>query len=523
MNCNLFYVAEKLGVSDSLTLYAPDRAMVTCVQTYEDVCDAADPVLVVIHGDRKMREFVQLKEHAVNVAWIRDPDDTMVPPEDLNLLIIDDGMTVESLQEAVQGVLRDRFVFEDHMNRCLEALSRGEGLQVLVDQVYDHFGFPMAVSKSNGIIDVVTSDYHSPVSFIETNLQTKYVDDEIYEKLEYRERRQHMTATRGAAISIVKVTTSDGESLDVHFLDQAITYRGETIGYTSTASLQAMTEWQKDCIQKYNRMAATVMMNRYRQDEQKETALETMISDILTGTLKDRQMMELRLKRIEPETKPYHHLILVRSRSPELPRVKTTSMLRLKNMFRRAPVIRSGDDLVIVYHSSEDYFSLDDRMKERLEGYLRVENLVMGVSRMFTDYADIPTCYEQAEKAVYYGLKSHWEGVIFLYEQYMHFHAFEMLSGMVRPEWITNRQLSDLCRSEDAQDQELVQTLRLWLRYNKDVRHVTEELHIHRNTLYYRLNKIKELLHFESYDSGEVIFYLQWSLAFEDYQKMIKG
>ena len=522
MNCNLFYAADQLGLLDSLTLQFPDRAMVTRVQEYNDACDTDDFVLTVIHGDREMEQFLKQEKRSLNVAWIRDCEDTMAAPSDRNLLILNAKVSVAMLKEALQNVLSDRFVFEDHINKCLAALSRGDGLQILVDQVYDHFGFPMSVSKANGIVDAITSNYHSSVSFVDANIQTKYVDMKIYEKLEFRERRQQMTSTKATVVSKVSVDTQEGNSLTVYFLDQAVSHKGEVIGYVSTVSFVPFTRWQKDCMQEYSRMAAVVMMNRYQQDEWKETALETLISEILTGTLRDRQMMELRLKRIEPEIRPNHFLILVRSRSPELPRVKTTAMLHLKNMFRRAPVIRSGDDLVIVYHCSQDYFSLDDRTAESLKRYLEVENLVIGVSRVFMDYADIPTCYEQAQKAIYYGLKSHWEEVIFLYEAYMHFHAFEMLQGMVRPEWITNRQLSNLCHSKETADQELVHTLKTWLRYNKDVRKVTQELHIHRNTLYYRLNKIKDLLHIESFDSGDITFYLQWSLAFEDYQKMIK-
>ena len=65
---------------------------------------------------------------------------------------------------------------------------------------------------------------------------------------------------------------------------------------------------------------------------------------------------------------------------------------------------------------------------------------------------------------------------------------------------------------EDVRKAELMRTLQTYLRHMCDTRKTAEALHIHRNTLYYRLNQLEELMGHGGENGAEV---LRLMLSFE--------
>jgi DNA-binding PucR family transcriptional regulator len=66
---------------------------------------------------------------------------------------------------------------------------------------------------------------------------------------------------------------------------------------------------------------------------------------------------------------------------------------------------------------------------------------------------------------------------------------------------------------------QLTETLRLYLNSNGSINHVSEALGCHRNTINYRIKKIKELLQVDL-DSTQIRFQLQLALSIRDYQRL---
>jgi len=76
--------------------------------------------------------------------------------------------------------------------------------------------------------------------------------------------------------------------------------------------------------------------------------------------------------------------------------------------------------------------------------------------------------------------------------------------------------------AHDAQyDSQLVETLRLYLRFSGSVNVVSDEMYCHRNTTNYRIKKIKVLLGLDL-DRREVLFQLQLAFYLREYQSILK-
>lgn len=133
----------------------------------------------------------------------------------------------------------------------------------------------------------------------------------------------------------------------------------------------------------------------------------------------------------------------------------------------------------------------DDKPDLALWEALAVEsNLCIGISDAYEDLSQTALHYQQAQKAVYY---CH----IMQKEQHLcHYDAFRFLAMLDsipdKQAYLDSRLLP--IEQYDAENQtDYATTLRYYLLFNKDAAAVTEKLHIHKNTLLYRINRIREL------------------------------
>jgi len=156
---------------------------------------------------------------------------------------------------------------------------------------------------------------------------------------------------------------------------------------------------------------------------------------------------------------------------------------------------------------------LGEEERADLMDYLESNKWVGGISNVFADLSEMSRYYLQSVKSLELGRQIDGAGVIHHYGHYaIHhyghyaiFHALEACAGEVDLQEICHPGLRQLAESDDPADRELLQTLYRYLSDWKNPTGVAAELHIHRNTLFYRINKIESLLGCDLH-RGDVIF-----------------
>ena len=125
--------------------------------------------------------------------------------------------------------------------------------------------------------------------------------------------------------------------------------------------------------------------------------------------------------------------------------------------------------------------------------YLRRNNAACGLSRVFTDLSDIPLCFDQALFAVTTGIRLDPSAVFFDYEDFYAEHIIHYAERYLPENLLLSPQLSMLCEYDRDKGSSFVETLRAYLANINNLNQVADKLHIHRNTLFYRLRKIEDL------------------------------
>ncbi|SHG06816.1 helix-turn-helix domain-containing protein [Ornithinibacillus halophilus] len=141
--------------------------------------------------------------------------------------------------------------------------------------------------------------------------------------------------------------------------------------------------------------------------------------------------------------------------------------------------------IVIIPNGTEEEFQyLIDRIQTSLA---HVKGLVVGIGRDTSPY-NLSLSYQEAKRSIDYA-KSNPNRSVVEYQKL----GLERILYEVDPS-IANRYIEDKLNKLLVLDTNMVDTLKQYIELNKSHKETAQALHIHPNTLYYRLRKVEEVL-----------------------------
>ena len=138
---------------------------------------------------------------------------------------------------------------------------------------------------------------------------------------------------------------------------------------------------------------------------------------------------------------------------------------------------------------------------------LKENHLVGGISRCFHNLADIQDYYYQSSAAIELGLRLEKEGVIFYYEDYAFFHLMELAGSQRDLKSFCDPGIFHLIDYDIKNNTSFTRSLYEYLMSGNNPKESAYRLGVHRNTMDYRIRKIKEVLNIDINDPK-----VTWSL-----------
>jgi carbohydrate diacid regulator len=221
-----------------------------------------------------------------------------------------------------------------------------------------------------------------------------------------------------------------------------------------------------------------------------------------SGTERDKLVSEVRLLGIDLSVPRFVALVNVPDFSQQLSRAndKSVPIHRFKEKLLREvkALFPNSKDNVITYFGHDRFLLLKDasRGEETLKLFQQKGpqmfkniggNLTAGIGGNYLGADGVVTSFQEAESALRLGLKLHGPGQAYLVDDLGLYVVFGEVSTD-RQVHLAKRLLAPLLKEED-----LLKTLRAYFAANLNLTKAAKELHIHRNTLIYRLGKIKNL------------------------------
>lgn len=164
--------------------------------------------------------------------------------------------------------------------------------------------------------------------------------------------------------------------------------------------------------------------------------------------------------------------------------------------------------------NSSEFHPAESSFIKRIVSFLAEHNMVSGISDCFHNLYEIPAHYKQALLTAKLAAKKG-DASLGVYRDYAPMHMFLELSEGDAPEAYIHPVLEQMRQYDRLQNTEYFKTLRTFsmTMHNKDSAAV--HLSIHRNTLLYRLNRIKDLFDV-SYEDEKTALHLLTSFLLLD-------
>ncbi len=278
------------------------------------------------------------------------------------------------------------------------------------------------------------------------------------------------------------------------FIDSAVRVHGVVVAYLTVAGIFRPVRPEDIALTDHLARLFSIEFQKsdfftHRSDQQ----YESILLDILENQITDKLVIIMRMRLLDRSLGESLQAMTVRLKASKEARAMTSHVqTTLRSFFKNAmSVFYKGDIVLLVSTDGGESPYTDER---GLLDFLKSSGLLMGVSNAFSDPSKMRRFYQQSVLAIEFGAKHEKKASVFHYKDFGIFHALSLCAEQVNLRDLCHPVIRQLNDSGDPADSELLYTLYQYLFLGEDTKKTAQVLHIHRNTMYYRLEKLKALL-----------------------------
>jgi len=270
-----------------------------------------------------------------------------------------------------------------------------------------------------------------------------------------------------------------------------------------------------------NRFAKIVAIEMEKNEfykDNKGVMYSYFLADLLSGKLQNQKSIEQRMKILNWKMYKYFQLVVINDPKNGLQEDKIQFIgSEVRNIISDCRWTYYKKDFVLfLSRPSEEMTTQHERMEFRR--FISENKLSAGVSSAFLSLHDTFRYYTQALRSSDSGGRINHGGGVFYYDEMLPYCIAMLLSkrydlGDFRPACLEKIQCYD-----EENGTCLLETLEQYLLHVGDPVEASKALNIHRNTLLYRINKIKEFTGIDLGNGDERLKIQLW-LKFNQYQK----
>jgi PucR family transcriptional regulator, proline-responsive transcriptional activator len=398
--------------------------------------------------------------------------------------------------------------------RIIKTLSKESGLQALVDLGYEILGNPYTVTDLS-------------VKLLATTGETKVTDDPVWNELE----------------------------LNNNFVFQTYSYYVRNSLYTEIASHDTPFFWS-DPYCKYRRLIGKIRINNrdvatmvacahnrdFKESDKELVSLlcdafsielqktkfndlsqglmhQSFLYDLLDGKFEDERLIVERMKVLGLKFKSKLFVINIDIQNLDITR-STLPYLRdeIEPKLKNAKAIVYNQNIVVLASCENDRHFLEIELKT-LKEFINTNQMQAGISRLFSKLTDAREHYLDSVEALKLGSFLKWEQHFHKYEDFLIFDLISNYTYGDKAKKLIHPSLLKLIEYDKDNGTDYARSFYTYLRNFKNIKDSANNLNIHRNTMFHRIEKAESLLNVDL-DDGDVLFQLYLSYKILEFFKI---
>lgn len=417
------------------------------------------------------------------------------------------NFTLENLTEIQQ--------LTSGMHILSNALFSGNGLQYLVDTAANLFGNPIYVVDLQHKYLAISSGIVPDNDFFREESESGYVSQIGIQSIRMNKLDEKVRRNKSAYYYISDV-------VEKGMLIDAVHIQGIEVGHVMMMeSEHSFREFDQDFFHRFCELISMELQKDSAYTNNKGVMYSYFLADLLKNPEDNSTQVSKRLTDLGYNLHEYLYILAIPSSSYH------SSNLRLDVITNHLRTILTGsiyvvyDDSIVFLISKKRYSGLSEFELTRLTDFLNANQLKAGFSNFFESLNDAPRFYRQALKAVALGTKLNDHSSLCHYSD---FYMYEMLELYEKSDtqirFLIHPGLMLLYYYDSENNFVLLDTLKEYLKFPGQPAKVAANLHIHKNTLLYRMGKIKELTGCQ-FECGSEYMHFNFSFNIMEYLNMI--
>lgn len=466
----------------------------------------------------KISELSKLKiTEAANFLCIQD---TLLPVQSVagantNILLLRNDCDFVAIFNFVQDIFNADKRVGSNTEILLDALVYSKGIQHIIEIASEILNNPIVLLDINNLELIAKSQV------LETN-------DVIWDELLTNGGFSPKTLEYIAKVKYKEMTLAS--KYPFMYLDEMLQHQriigNVRINDVSVAAFVVMEHKRKlaesdlDLCSYFCDILSSEMQKNRTHLNFKGASYDTFLSDVLNHKIEDPAVINQRAMNIGLKLKK--NLFLLRI----IYRIYEKTNFNVIDVRDTAERLLSGskafiyDNAVLILIAKENSTFLPNQYFKNFLEYLKSKTLIAGLSNCFHHLHELSLSYEQSKKAIDLGLYLNHAGALYRYKIYQTYHLLEICSKHVDLSDFCNPIVQELIEYDKCKSTEFTKTLYTYLHYSKDTIRTANSLHVHRNTVFYRIEKMKELFKLD-FNNGRLTQNIFLSLNIMEMNKTI--
>jgi len=443
-------------------------------------------------------------ETAANIICIEDRKSGGRFPDSpkLNLIIIGKSFSMAEVFNRVQDEIVRRQRLINSSKQLLDYITEGKGIQQIIKLGYKLIGNPMCIIDTNFRLLAFTRDIgtenlttkgKTPKSYFTYETVLNFKNERIGEKI-FRSRRPVLI---------------NSKAFDKRSIAANIVIDNRIVGYLIVVEMEK--PFEEDDIELIDLLNSVVSLEMKKDQfisSTRASMQEHFLADILDGKIKGGKAIREKLKSLDWNMEGRMRVITVLVKEQDAVKVPMFYVRDvLGSMFSRSICIVYNNNIVIFLSHKSDNIQFENELKY-LASFLEDNEMRCAVSRAFDNPAEIRKNYIQTLKCLELGSLIDKDGVVLRYEDYVLHHILSCCMPQVNLMDFCHPLVLELMEYDRENNTDYTLSLYMYIKNGRKKIETANELHIHRNTMSYRIERIMKILNVDLDDSSLIFQFL---------------
>lgn len=393
------------------------------------------------------------------------------------------------------------------MDILMNALFSGKGLQYLVDTASDIFGNPIYVVDLQHKYLAISSGIFPDNAFHSKENQPHYIEEE---GIQYIRKNRINEKVRKNKLPIYFFNELVGQGT----LISAIQIDGIEVGHIMVQeSEHKFRDTDAEFLYYFSKLVSIELQKNSVFTDNKGVMYSYFLADLLKNPDSNIMAVKKRLKTLGFQLKSDFYILAIPATSYHSSSLKLEIILQtIKNILIGSLYVVYENTIVFLI-SKDKYQPFSEYELERLHDFLETNQLKAGISNFFSKLEEAPRFYKQALDAVKLGTHMNVQTPVYYYRDYYIYQLFRSYEKEDKElQYLIHPGVMQLFLYDQEKGTDFTKTLRQYLKTPGQPAVIAEQLHIHKNTLLYRMGKIKEITGCE-FNTGED--YMKFNLSYK--------